>query len=674
MPRYNLKSDTLVFIEGVPHTPVADPGSELVRLANATSGAVYLHRREDGSHGVPTLEEFDAMVAAGVAEVAEDFTRRAVEPKFRFAEWDSVQCELEDAKSAKMLAECNAFEDAGIPNGLKAMDIAKDEVWTPELVAKHGPLDNLHSIKRWRSERGRPGARKQRDMIRLWGRTGGTSIHPVVQECMIRAAFGTLEGGPHSKTTSAYVVARREIKLINSGRHPDYDKPDKAYKSPSKSTMWRLCKSLRSAAATTIRDGRHYMNAVWRGAGEGLRATRALELGIIDHSPVPLIVVVDQDLGICLGRPWLTILLDVATDCIVGWVLSFNDPSEWSVAEVLRRANRLKRPPSEMAAKYPGLAQIHGKHGEILVDNAKEFRGHTLESIAAGSGMAVTFCPIKEPRYRAPGERMFGTIWSRLLEDLPGSTMPIEYSRKADYDPEKDAIVTMQELEALINQVIAEIHLTPSEALDNRPPLLMWQRSVEAHGIDRWWDVETATKELMTPVDGLTLSKSGIRLHNMRYFDPEAVPILLDDLVPMEPGRSKRGDPKVTVRVKFDPADISRVHVWNRRTLRYVTLHCDCPSYSEGMPLWLHTQIRESAKADGLAFDTEQDYLDARARRIAAVKALKPNAKRSERSKFAKLLEIPRVRQVVGNITILEPTEPEPVSIADYISLSLIHI
>lgn len=47
----------------------------------------------------------------------------------------------------------------------------------------------------------------------------------------------------------------------------------------------------------------------------------------MDHTRADFFVVVDVGGLRMLGRPWLTVLIDVHSRCVVGWVLSFEPPS-----------------------------------------------------------------------------------------------------------------------------------------------------------------------------------------------------------------------------------------------------------------------------------------------------------------------------------------------------------
>ena len=79
------------------------------------------------------------------------------------------------------------------------------------------------------------------------------------------------------------------------------------------------------------------------------RPTRVLEKVEIDHTPLDLILL-DDELHIPLGRPTLTMLVDVYSHCIVGYYFSFSEPSYDAVRRAMLNA---MKPKNEVAELYP---------------------------------------------------------------------------------------------------------------------------------------------------------------------------------------------------------------------------------------------------------------------------------------------------------------------------------
>lgn len=82
------------------------------------------------------------------------------------------------------------------------------------------------------------------------------------------------------------------------------------------------------------RFGKRYADREFRSVGQQVAATKPMEYVEIDHTPVPVILI-DDELDIPLGRPYLTMLYDRFSKCIVGCSINFREPSFDSVRKAL---------------------------------------------------------------------------------------------------------------------------------------------------------------------------------------------------------------------------------------------------------------------------------------------------------------------------------------------------
>jgi hypothetical protein len=269
--------------------------------------------------------------------------------------------------------------------------------------------------------------------------------------------------------------------------------------------------------------------------------------------------------------------------------------------------------------------------------------------------------------------------------------------------------VTIKEIEALANKAIAELHTEINESIGCQPAL-KWQKSANTHGIDVMGDVRRFRLDTLDVQQNVRITKSGARMFNgLRYFCHSGVPRLIDNNLRFEPRRQAKEDACVVTKVKFDPQNIAVVHAWDKTTKSYVELKCQDETYADGMPLWFHRALVKLASREATAepeatarprpkrlaqaadgdipppelrrlsetdqdevapkgFNTQAERLEARARRIAAVRNIAPGAKHRERKLLADLYEIPRLRQIVGNIVHLDTDYATSVSIDDFIS------
>ncbi len=687
-PEFIISRSAIIMIRNEPYKyNGALPGGRIY-LMHVRTGMPFLHKDEKGEVGLLTKQGWNDLAIDGELRVVEPPPKISARLIARMTEWDyRAIVGRQDADgnalppiagealplepgAAKMLAQVLCCDEHGAMNGNVSIRQTLDRHWPGELKQKFGPYDSPATIRRWRTERGTVGDRQLVDFVRMWGRVprGGYRdgvVDELIHNVCLRAKTesGTLE----DMTAEAATL----VNEINAGTHPHHEKPAVPYPVPSQSKVYRSWRELENAYTAASLEGAAVMRSEWKGAGRSLRAKHPLQLAMIDHTRLPMAVVIDLDNDILWSEVWLTVLIDVYSRAVLGWVITAFPPSLWSVAEVIRRANRPKRPPPAMARKHPILRRLCGRCDIIIVDNGREFRGHGLEDAVRGAGFSIRFAPIKRPTYKAVVERFFRTIKIKLTRRLPGVTIPIARARKREYDAKIKACVTLEDLEALLNQCMAEYHTEPHEGLLTRQPALVFQKGTGGrieicHEIDRYMN------EILDVRFNVQIDKAGVTRWGLRYTNPpgdhDAVSDLLDDLVPTEPRRQRRDDASAYTKIKFDPMNIGRILAWNRKTRRYVPLVCEYSNYSEGMPLALHKQIRDQAAAEADEFNSEEQWMAERTHRIRAIRTIDATASREQRAELAKLKEIPRIHQLTGNIVDLSIEPPEAVTLDDFIS------
>lgn len=535
-----------------------------------------------------------------------------------------------------------------IPRSDRALTLALSRLWAehPEKALAFGGKPSTRSVRRWLNGRGLPGERALKDMVALNGQMERSCRLPPTTRALIRRWaywYWTRTGW---SIVDAYARLAKLLDYINrrrgrSGRLPQLDQP--AYE-----TFRKEVRRQENYEAYRLKHGTKRAKARFKASGKGLSAARFLRLGCMDHTVLDGVVVIDTDWMLPVGRPTLTILIDVRTRCIVGFLLSFEPASIYSVMECIKRGNRPKLHKGALAKRYPVLNQIFGRFDEIVVDNGKEFSGTSLEDAMADVGTTVRFAPVSSPTYKAVVERFFGTLNSLLNTKLPGAVFKTELLREMGYDPSKDAVLTLEELEELLHEAIAVYHVSHHTGVD-APPAQLWQQDMEAHGISVIGDERLLDKALGA-VMPCRVTTSGVALFGLRYHDEDKVGALLEELIAFEPIRGQRkGSAVVTVKVKYNPANLAEIHVWNRRRNTYVTLPCEDERYAAGMSFWHHRKLQEWAKNRGLAFNTGVERLVARANLIERIEASAPHLKGKARNAMRRFLNGPKVQKPSGS-------------------------
>lgn len=151
----------------------------------------------------------------------------------------------------------------------------------------------------------------------------------------------------------------------------------------------------------------------------GLQTSRPLEIVQIDHTKVD-IMLVDDITRACIGRPWLTLAMDVHTRIVVGLYLSLDAPSATSAALVVAHAVLPKAEwLSDRNIDLEWPAQFFPD--TIHVDNGREFHSRAFSWGCQQHGIHIEYRPPATPRFGGHIERLMGTLMGRV-HALPGST------------------------------------------------------------------------------------------------------------------------------------------------------------------------------------------------------------------------------------------------------------
>jgi len=198
----------------------------------------------------------------------------------------------------------------------------------------------------------------------------------------------------------------------------------------------------------------------------------------IDHTPMDVIVVDDLNRE-AIGRPTLTIAIDVFSKMIVGFYITLESPSAFSTGLCLSNGIIGK----EVYLKELELEDLSwpcwGVMRTIHADNAKEFRGTLLGKAAVDYGIIVERRPKGSPNYGGHVERAFRTYMSEVHNELPGTTFS-NVQAKGDYDAEGNAVMTMDALEKWFTIFIVGVyHQKPHKGNEGLPPIVKWQEGIE---------------------------------------------------------------------------------------------------------------------------------------------------------------------------------------------------
>ncbi|MFN3535933.1 MAG: integrase, partial [Brevundimonas sp.] len=253
----------------------------------------------------------------------------------------------------------------------------------PRQLSSHTP-PSPSTVRRWLNQRGQVSERPLKAMVSASGRVPRRKQIPAsVRRRMHEAAaayWSNLQlniGDAYDDLVSRLRVINRELEARAVERVP----------IPSKETFRKHLRSLECYETVAARYGKKEGTKRFKATGEGLKAHRPLLLATIDHTPADVHIVMEADEWRYVGRPFLTLVVDVHSRCILGWYLGFEPPSLCSVIECIKRANRPKPLMRTLFPDCPELADIYGKCDEIVVDNGLEFIGTSFSHAMTDLGV-----------------------------------------------------------------------------------------------------------------------------------------------------------------------------------------------------------------------------------------------------------------------------------------------
>jgi putative transposase len=163
------------------------------------------------------------------------------------------------------------------------------------------------------------------------------------------------------------------------------------FKAPDRKTILRRVSALDERKITASRQGSKAAREKYEHIRRSPSINKGLERVQIDHTPVDLIVVDERDRK-PLGRPWLTLAIDVASRMVCGFYLSMMPPSTISVALALAHCvapKDLWLADRELSFEWP----VSGLPDLVYMDNAKEFQTEALRSAAQEYGIDLEYRP-----------------------------------------------------------------------------------------------------------------------------------------------------------------------------------------------------------------------------------------------------------------------------------------
>ena len=316
----------------------------------------------------------------------------------------------------------------------------------------------------------------------------------------------------------------------------------------------------------------------------------------IDHALADIIVVDERDRE-SIGRPWLTLAIDVYCRGVLGFYVTLDPPAVTSIGLCLTHACL----PKEPWLQARGLTQLEwplcGLPEVLRADNGRDFRSEPLRRGCREHRIELDFRPIATPHFGGHIERLIGTMMGRI-HLLPGTTFSNPRERKG-YPSEKKAAMTLAEFEHWLTVEISERYHCKRHRGLGAIPLSAWEHAI-AHGARLEIPADPHRFRIsFLPMQRRLLQRNGLQLFNLQYWS---------DALPSMARQAEQ------LLVRYDPRDLSKIYVkapdhsylevpyadirrppislWELRAARrFLLQHGDTKRHQERL-FWAHDELK----------------------------------------------------------------------------------
>ena len=413
--------------------------------------------------------------------------------------------------------------------------------------------------------------------------------------------------------------------------------------SPSLNTIRLRIRNLKSDYAMEKRSGADASKHLQPIVGHFPATNEVLDVVQIDHTPVDLIIV-DSYTRQTIGRPWITVAIDVYSRCIVGFCLTLDPPSAVSVGLCLAHIVIDKRSWLEhinIDVEWP----MSGKPKSLYVDNGKEFHSEALRRGCEVHGIHIGYRPVKIPHYGGIVERVIGTLM-KIVHEIPGTTFS-NIAEKGTYNSDKKAALTLAELEKWLVSAISLYHSSIHSGIADTP-INRWNQALFLG--QKPFNVSNSKAFLVDflPIVRRHIQRQGFVIDHITYMSPS-----------LKPWINERDRDYVFI-IRRDPRDLSRIYVLHPKESNYLEVPYRIFS-NPTVTLWEHKaaikRLREESKKsidEEIIFKTIQKMREITSNAVSLTKSARRSIARLKHLESATIDNI----QVPVNDSLLQDLSP----------------
>lgn len=448
-----------------------------------------------------------------------------------------------------------------------------------------------------------------------------------------------------------YYLSKRRLSIKRVVREIQKSCRSKSLKAPHENTIRNRINRLSEELKLGKRQGREALKQYQPLVAPFPGADWPLSIVQIDHTKVDLILV-DDEHRLPVGKPWITVAIDVFSRMVTGFYVSFDPPGAMSAGMCV--ANSILPKEAWLAGLgCKGSWPIWGLMGTLHADNAKEFRGNMLKLACQVHGINLEWRPVKKPEYGGHIERLLGTF-NTEIHDLPGTTFSNPIMRGRYPSLEKSAL-TLSEFEQWLAVYITEVYHQKMHTSIGMSPIAKFEQGIFGNedspgtGIMPRVSDERRLRLDFMPYTERSIQSYGIVIDGIQYYSD----VLRSWIQAKDPENAKL---KRKFIIRRDPRDISCVYFYDPVLQEYF----DVPYRNLSRPsmsLWELRAVRKKLREESTQlidensiFSGYERMLEIENQAIETTKRFRNTAKRRKKQRLKeKAPYIPLFKEEIAN-------------------------
>ena len=437
---------------------------------------------------------------------------------------------------------------------------------------------------RWVQKLNRHGDRKDLGGEREYS-GNRTQMQPEVKRCLTETVATIAQGARfNNKQPNGQPINKRFIFAQFRKAFALLEKihPDKEFRMPSDKTIY-----------THINQQDKYLLDCMLGSSETARKSyrqpltdkkgpeAVLDIVQYDESLLPFFCVDDTHL-VPLGRPTVSVLVDVYSTCIVGFHMGFDPASDLVTLSALRHACSMK---AYIGQVFPNLPpwRYSGMPRSLVYDNSLTGRGKSLADVGASLDIPRSRTATYTPWAKNEVENTFGIANQTMLSMAPGYVLPKSLGLDTTvYDPAANAVIGFSTLWYLFHAWVLQVHAASPLPGSQMTRDQLWTAGTQERQPD-FPDQSEDLDLLFGIVREARLDERGIVFEKLRYYSEHAHRLRL------------RQGSVTKVKVKLNPMNMEKVYVWDDRERMWFPCQAIDRTYAAGLDLHRHKLYRAHA-------------------------------------------------------------------------------